>query len=576
MPRADAPLAQPLLSGTAQLGAGAPSDTEPINSPRRVAEVAAEVMRQGVELVRTASTQQDIETALSESPGMHESAAERQAVRAQRLRAQLRLIEADIVEARAELQRAATLRGPSGVRRTCDPDCMLGGCAEEFPQEEGVLCEDCGFFMCHSCFGSLVVTNECQVGGRFEANLRVEQQRAPPDPATSRPASPPRSEPEPEPEPEGDGEPAVGDEVRIYSKSAADWVDAVVVGQPDAGRWRVRYEFRGRTMEKGVTAARMRSRSGRGVSRPVSPQRSRRRGAAAAAEPEPEPEPTTTVKLSAPGSLPCPMFPDLCSCGHIPLSEIQRATLHHSNRGEDGDDEHERSEGLSPHKTFLVARRRWAESQVETEQEQGGEAADLRGVLLRSFSDLRRQVSTRRIVHTTASVKAAVAEKLNELEELTQELMARPAIEPVPLERRRTCAQCGDVFAAVVEGGQCMGSRPFDFLCSLCWGASSPLHLSTNTSIDPDCCAALASQADISCAHAQRAACTSKRSWTTKASSSRPAAGYRKRKQLSILLSQEPERAAAGARSSKATPEASSCGRRRGSRTGSLARTRLS
>ena len=57
--------------------------------------------------------------------------------------------------------------------------------------------------------------------------------------------------------------------------------------------------------------------------------------------------------------------------------------------------------------------------------------------------------------------------------ELTQELMARPAIEPVPLERRRTCAQCGDVFAAVVEGGQCMGSRPFDFLCSLCWGVFS-------------------------------------------------------------------------------------------------------
>ena len=101
-------------------------------------------------------------------------------------------IEADIVEARAELQRAATLRGPSGIRRTCDPDCVVGGCEEEFPQEEGVLCEDCGLFICHSCFGN-VVTNECQVGGRFDANLRVEQQRAPPDPATSRPASPPRS-----------------------------------------------------------------------------------------------------------------------------------------------------------------------------------------------------------------------------------------------------------------------------------------------------------------------------------------------------------------------------------------------
>ena len=124
---------------------------------------------------------------------------------------------------------------------------------------------------------------------------------------------------------------------------------------------------------------------------------------------------------------------------------------------------------------------------MEAEREQGGEAPDLRGVLLRSFSDLRRQVSTRRIVHTTASVKAAVAEKLNELEELTQELMARPAIDPVPLDRRRTCAQCGDVFAAVVEGGQCMGSRPFDFLCSLCWGAfSSSISPLAQTTAYPD------------------------------------------------------------------------------------------
>lgn len=38
--------------------------------------------------------------------------------------------------------------------------------------------------------------------------------------------------------------------------------------------------------------------------------------------------------MSAPGSVPCPLYPTSCSCGHIPIADIQRALLHESNRGE--------------------------------------------------------------------------------------------------------------------------------------------------------------------------------------------------------------------------------------------------
>ena len=40
---------------------------------------------------------------------------------------------------------------------------VLGGCCEEFAEEQGVLCGDCTLFLCFGCFGKLVVNNECQV-----------------------------------------------------------------------------------------------------------------------------------------------------------------------------------------------------------------------------------------------------------------------------------------------------------------------------------------------------------------------------------------------------------------------------
>ena len=37
--------------------------------------------------------------------------------------------------------------------------------------EAGVLCDDCGLFLCDGCFGSLLVARECAGGGRYDQNV---------------------------------------------------------------------------------------------------------------------------------------------------------------------------------------------------------------------------------------------------------------------------------------------------------------------------------------------------------------------------------------------------------------------
>ena len=217
------------------------------------------------QLVRTASAERDIEAARAASPGMRESVVQRRATHAQQLRVQLRLIDTDIIEVRAQLQRAALLRGPSGERRVCDADCIAAGCGEEFPEENGVLCS-CGLFLCAKCFG-VVVNAECQIGGRHDKDLSVDGQRSPA------------------------------------------------------------------------------------------------------------------------GSLPCSLFPQQCSAGHIAMLVIQKAMLADDNRGEDGEAEHIDSPGLSPHKVYLQARRRQAELQAAGEEEAEGAGGLDRGMLVRTFTD---------------------------------------------------------------------------------------------------------------------------------------------------------------------------------------------
>ncbi len=111
-------------------------------------------------LLKTPSSQRDLLAGL----------APPEAAKEQRLRAQLRLIEAELAEARAELQRRAALLGPSAERRTCDADCIVGGCEGEFSVSDGVLCGGCQLFLCHRCFGATIVANEC-AGGRYESEV---------------------------------------------------------------------------------------------------------------------------------------------------------------------------------------------------------------------------------------------------------------------------------------------------------------------------------------------------------------------------------------------------------------------
>lgn len=78
---------------------------------------------------------------------------EQHAARNQRLRKQLRLIDAEIAECNADLQRAELLRGDASTtaRYQCDADCIVGGCGEQFAANDGVRCADCNLFLCFPC-----------------------------------------------------------------------------------------------------------------------------------------------------------------------------------------------------------------------------------------------------------------------------------------------------------------------------------------------------------------------------------------------------------------------------------------
>ena len=64
--------------------------------------------------------------------------------------------------------RWGVLSGPSKTARVCDEDCVVGGCGEGVPDDEGVLCAGCGLFLCRRCFGTIVVRAEVAVGGRCD------------------------------------------------------------------------------------------------------------------------------------------------------------------------------------------------------------------------------------------------------------------------------------------------------------------------------------------------------------------------------------------------------------------------
>ena len=262
---------------------------------------------------------------------------EQHAARNQRLRKQLRLIDADIAERNADLARAELLRGDADCAvYECDSDCIVGGCGKQFAGHEGVRCADCNLFLCFPCFGNCV-TNECQVGGRYDKELTGENGRS-----------------------------------------------------------------------------------------------------------------------SEAGSLPCALFPQMCSNGHVPLRTIQRAMLHPANRGRDGAAEDLNSSGHSPHKIHLMARRRWAEAEADAVKDSGEDAADLDdGVaLVRTLTERRERRQNAALARADVDLRTILAEKLDELDQLQTELDRMPVVESIPKHLRRQCALCSEDVANF-EGGEC-------------------------------------------------------------------------------------------------------------------------
>jgi hypothetical protein len=323
------------------------------NSKKSDLDLRLELVEGGGDaLMHTPSVAADLATGMAQGD----------AARAQRLREQLRIIDAELAETKAKLIRFRLMRGPSGKRFVCDDDCIVGGCGEEFAEEDGILCSSgCQLFLCHKCFGATVVMNECQQGGRYDAPIE--------------------------------------------------------------------------------------SGAGGGM-------------------------------MSAQGSLPCPNYPQSCSCAHIPIAEIQRALLHTSNRGEDGPFEDLESPGLSPHKVFLMARRRQAETKLSGGAGDGASPRLRESTLVRTVTEARQFSSALEGVvglsYTTSNfrsgARAALADKVDELEQLRYELEQLPdSATSIPAGQLRRCVQCCGEFT-MFEGAQCVAMRHNHFLCNVCFG----------------------------------------------------------------------------------------------------------
>ncbi len=310
----------------------------------RLRKMITEIIESSEPLQRTPSARKDLAAAQAQLMDGEDPmgsdvniSMEQHAARNQRLRKQLRLIDAEIAERNADLERAELLRGDAdSAVYHCDSDCIVGGCGEQFAGHEGVRCGDCNLFLCFPCFGNCV-TNECQVGGRYDKEVTGEDGR-----------------------------------------------------------------------------------------------------------------------LSEPGSLPCALFPQMCSNGHIALRTIQRAMLHPANRGRDGAAEDLHSSGHSAHKIHLMARRRWAEAEADAVKKSSEDAADEDdGVaLVRTLTERRERRQNAALARADIDLRTILAEKLDELDQLQTELDRMPIVESIPKHQRRRCALCSEDFATF-EGGEC-------------------------------------------------------------------------------------------------------------------------
>lgn len=94
-------------------------------------------------------------------------------------------------------------------------------------------------------------------------------------------------------------------------------------------------------------------------------------------------------------------------------------------------------------------------------------------MLVRTMTEARHVTGVVRgatLARTQSSTRAVLAEKIDQVEQLRDELRQRPAAAEISTASRRSCAQCLKVFASF-EGGQCLSTRPEHFLCSVCFGS---------------------------------------------------------------------------------------------------------
>lgn len=66
--------------------------------------------------------------------------------------------------------------GSTVTIRECDVDCIVGGCGQNTAVENGFLCSCCDLFLCHPCFGQVIVAHECvPISGRYNRLLSWSQ-----------------------------------------------------------------------------------------------------------------------------------------------------------------------------------------------------------------------------------------------------------------------------------------------------------------------------------------------------------------------------------------------------------------
>ena len=118
----------------------------------------------------------------------------------------------------------------------------------------------------------------------------------------------------------------------------------------------------------------------------------------------------------------------------------------------------------------LLARQRVAEARLPDDVDD--HAGFFENSLVRSLTDTRvisAVAVSADLARSQSGAQAALSQKQDELDQVTEELRLNPVTVDIPPPKKRTCAQCAAEFA-FFEGGQCLEMRKSHFLCNICFG----------------------------------------------------------------------------------------------------------